>query len=463
MPYYQQELIISQLFIGVFFLEVSPMNNTINLKSILLDLIDQLDENKQTFLLNPHSDFSRKRKFSFHTLVNFILCLEAGSLKDELYKFFDYHLDTPTSSAFVQQRSKVSYEAFASLFHSFNAATYDRYSCLYKGYRLLAIDGSSVSIRMDPLDSDTYTSSSQGKGYNAFHLNASYDLLEHTYDDVILQGEAHKDENGAFNELVDRYKGNKAIFIADRGYESLNSFEHVVHSNNCFLIRVKDIFSTTSVTRSFGIFDDDEFDEDVNRILTRRATNEIKAHPEIYKFMPKNQKFDYMDKENPFYEFSCRIVRFKISKDTYECIITNLDRDIFPLEEIKKLYSMRWGIETFFREFKYAVDLNAFHSKKHNSIKQDIYARLSFYNFSERIMRKVKPKQSKKKCIHKYQINFTRAFHSIRCFLKTKKGEQNSPDIESIIAKEIEPIRPGRSDTRLVRRKPVVSFIYRLD
>lgn len=78
-------------------------------------------------------------------------------------------------------------------------------------------------------------------------------------------------------------------------------------------------------------------------------------------------------------------------------------------------------------------------------------------------MRKVKSKQSKKKCIHKYQINFTRAFHSIRCFLKTKKGEQNSPDIESIIAKEIEPIRPGRSDTRLVRRKPVVSFIYRLD
>lgn len=87
MPYYQQELIISQLFIGVFFGRYPPMNNANNLKSILLDLIDQLDENKQTFLLNPHSDFSRKRKFSFHTLVNFILCLEAGSLKDELYNF----------------------------------------------------------------------------------------------------------------------------------------------------------------------------------------------------------------------------------------------------------------------------------------------------------------------------------------------------------------------------------------
>ena len=27
------------------------------------------------------------------------------------------------------------------------------------------------------------------KGYNAFHLHASYDLLEHTYDDIIIEKE----------------------------------------------------------------------------------------------------------------------------------------------------------------------------------------------------------------------------------------------------------------------------------
>ena len=101
------------------------------------------------------------------------------------------------------------------------------------------------------------------RSYSAFHLNASYDLLECTYDDLIIQGEAKKDENGAFYQLVDRYKGNKAIFIADRNYESINGFEHVVHSGNKYLIRVKDIHSKTSVTSSFGPLPDKEFDIDV--------------------------------------------------------------------------------------------------------------------------------------------------------------------------------------------------------
>ena len=111
----------------------------------------------------------------------------------------------------------------------------------------------------------------------------------------------------------------------------------------------------------------------------------IKACPQLYKFVPANMRFDFIPKENPWYEFNCSIVRFKIADDTYEYMMTNLDRDEYPAEEIKKLYHMRWGIETSFRELKYAVDLNDFHSKKHNSIKQEIYARLLFYDFSERI------------------------------------------------------------------------------
>ena len=78
-------------------------------------------------------------------------------------------------------------------------------------------------------------------------------------------------ENGAFNEIVDRYDGPKAIFIADRGYESINSFVKVGMKNHKYLIRVKDIHSRTSVLRSFGPFPNTEFDMHVRRTLT---TNE---------------------------------------------------------------------------------------------------------------------------------------------------------------------------------------------
>ena len=61
---------------------------------------------------NPDTDFIRSRKLDFKTTISSILCMENGSLKDELYKFFDYSLTTPTSSAFVQSRSKIKMEAF---------------------------------------------------------------------------------------------------------------------------------------------------------------------------------------------------------------------------------------------------------------------------------------------------------------------------------------------------------------
>lgn len=68
----------------------------------------------------------------------------------------------------------------------------------------------------------------------------------------------------------------------------------------------------------------------------------MKEHPKKYRFFPKNIRFDYLDNNVSYYQFKCRIVRIKISDDNYECIATNLERDEFPLEEIKKLYTMRW-------------------------------------------------------------------------------------------------------------------------
>jgi len=386
--------------------------------------------------------------------------MEAGSLKDELLKLNDYSIDTPTASAFIQARNKIKVDAFKSLFNNFNKKTSKLKS--YKGYRLLAVDGSEEPIDNTFRDKETTVRNCNhlGNSYSAFHINASYDLLECTYDDIIIQGEAEKNENGAFNEIVDRYNGPKAIFIADRNYESYNSFEHVVHSGNKYLIRVKDITSSNNITRSLGPFPDtDEFDIDVSRILTIKQTNEIRKNPQIYKFIPANQRFDYLSKDKPFYDFQCRTVRIKITEDTYECIITSLDRDEFSMEDIKELYNKRWGIETSFRQVKYAIGLHALHSKKRKLIKQEIYARLLLYNFCQRIVQDIKI--VKKKTKYTYQVNFTKASHIIRRFLNKKTS--GKPPVENLIAKEILPVRPGRTNTRHVSAKKVVCFNYRFD
>lgn len=379
------------MFIGDDFGGTLSMNNVKHLRKILDKAISTVSNATSLFVFNPESDFTRNRLLNFQSVIEAIIYMESGSLKDELLKLNDYSIETPSVSAFVQARSKIKHDAFISIFKMFNEKS--RVSKTYNGYRLIAIDGSVLPIDNSFSDSQTtiLKCNQNNKSYSAFHLNASYDLLECTYDDLIIQGQAKFHENEAFCQLVDRYKGEKAIFIADRNYESLNCFEHVTHSKNKYLIRVKDIHSKTSITKSFGPFPDDEFDVEVTRLLSRRSTNQIKNHPETYKYMPRNQKFDYLNEDLKVpYEFHARIVRFKITEDTYECIVTNLSREEFSKEELKELYHKRWGIETSFRELKYAINLSALHSKKRELIKQEIYARMILYNFSQRIIQKIK-------------------------------------------------------------------------
>ena len=64
------------------------------------------------------------------------------------------------------------------------------------------------------------------------------------------------------------------------------------------------------------------------------------------------------------YYLPFRIVRFSISENSFEVVMTNLDPENFPSEELKPLCGMRQGIETAFRELKYTIGLLHFHAKK---------------------------------------------------------------------------------------------------
>ena len=78
---------------------------------------------------------------------------------------------------------------------------------------------------------------------------------------------------------------------------------------------------------------------------------------------------------------------------------TNLPQDKFNSDEIKRLYAKRWGIETSFRELKYALGLTRFHSKKPEYIMQEIWSRMTLYNFCEIIATNVVINE-KKGCKH---------------------------------------------------------------
>ena len=159
------------------------------------------------------------------------------------------------------------------------------------------------------------------------------------------------------------------------------------------------------------------------------------------------------------YPMSFRVVRLKITESFYEAVITNLDPSIFPPQELKLLYAMRWGIETSFRDLKYTVGLTNFHSKKRDYIAQEVFARLIMYNFAQMITSHVVISQAGKLLV--FQANFTVSVHICRRFLRSLSNVP-PPDVEALIRKNILPVRPGRSDRRKLRPKAAVSFLYRV-
>lgn len=423
----------------------------------LENLISELARNPSLFLKNPDTDFSRNRKINFKTCVGITMNSGGCTLNKELLDFFDFDVNAPTVSAYTQQRAKILPEAFEYLFHAFteeNAQTKN----LYEGYQLLACDGSNLTIAPNLNDPETLWKSNQlGATGNHLHLNALYDVLNRTYIDALVQTASTYQEHRACIQMIERVTLDKVILIADRGYENYNIFAHAIEKGWKFAIRVKDK-NSNGIASGLNLPPNDEFDIDITQIFSRKNTKTTKNAG--YKWMPVNQVFDYLPrKSDKTYELSFRIIRFPIGSNSYEIIITNLDRNIFDVKKIKEIYHLRWGIETSFRELKYAIGLTSFHARKPDFIKQEIYARLLLYNYCELITTHV-IKQMKNNDKTK-QVNFTIAIYICREYLRNKRN-LSPPDVINLIEKHVLPVRPGRKDPRKVKPQASVSFLYRV-
>lgn len=235
---------------------------------------------------------------------------------------------------------------------------------------------------------------------------------------------------------------------------------HVINKEQYFVFRTKDIHSKGLVA-GFDLPDEESFDITVKVTLVRSRSKKITVNDGYKRFVDKNIAFDFIEHgSNDTYELTFRIVRFPLSDNSCECIVTNLPKDEFPAEEIKKIYFKRWGIETSFRKLKYTIGLSNFHAYKPEYIEQEIWARLIAYNLTETMINHVVVEKNDTK--HEYKVNFTIAAHICRIFLRLTT-EKDYIDVMSLLQKELIPIRNERQYPRLKTahfRKPRY-FIYR--
>lgn len=419
--------------------------------SIFNRSIKMVSDNIACYCNDPTSDFTRKRKISAETLIHFIIQMQSKSLNSELCEYFNDIDSLPTASALCQQRDKLDIGAFQRILHLFVNA-FDDYKT-WNGYHILACDGSDINIAYDEKDEETKRRNGSDKPFSQYHLNGLYDCLNHIFWDTSIDTAAKTRECGALIEMIIKHDyPSNSIITADRGYEKYNLMACCIENNQKFLIRTKDINVYSSILSNLNL-PDDEFDSDITKILTRKQTKETKSNKQKYTVITNKSEFDYFNIEG-FYKMNLRVVRFKITDDTYECLVTNLTRDEFNLEELKKMYHMRWGIETAFKVLKYIIGMISFHSKKRNFIQQEIYAAILLHCLTNMITERVEIKQSGERK-HTYKVNLSTAVTNMRLWLRKIIDTQ---ELVKRIKKYLAPVRPDRKYQRNMKPKSFVPF-----
>ena len=241
-----------------------------------------------------------------------------------------------------------------------------------------------------------------------------------------------------------------------------NSSTGGTDSTNGTALSTKDITSK-GLIGNFVFPDSDTLDITVDVTLTRSHRKSIKIKDGFYRrYVDQAASFDYIKYgSEDTYDLTFRIVRFPISEDTYECLVTNLPEKNFPVEKLKEIYNSRWGIESSFRKLKYTIGLSHYHSYKPDFIKQEIWAKFIAYNATELLVAHTVVVHGKRK--YSYKVNFTLAAHICRIYLRLHT-ETDSINVMALLQKELVPIRCDRQFPRLKTahfRKPKY-LIYRV-
>ena len=423
----------------------------------LFSSIDSLIEHREDFLVYPQTAFTRERKISFRKTVLFPMLAGSDNVANELLDLFG-EKGLPLPSSMSQRRSQIKPEAFENLFFSFTGKI--PLSNTFNGYHLSSIDGTRLNLAYNPSDTFTYIKCIKGRrGINQVHLNLLYDPLNDIFQDLEIQGIHQMNEKTAFCQILDRRaKTNpdeKTIFLADRGYASYNIFAHAVHNNQKFLIRVSEPFAKGMCPKEQHWLEGECFDEERLFHIGRRRT---KRNLQLSNFhcIQTRGTYDFIEPKSDETDcFPLRVLKFPISEDSFEYIVTNLPKYAFSLNTIKQLYHLRWNEETAFRHLKYAGNMVHLHSLKWSFILQEIYGKLTTYNFTSFLifLTDFKGKETSK---HRYVINHTQALKSCNSFLKGKVE-----NVVALILRYLVPVRLERKFTRNLRSQSADTFNYR--
>ena len=339
------------------------------------ELINSDDYRKRNII--KQTAFTRNRKLTFPVMIVLMLNLLTRTMQIELDDFFANVLDTDTDSvtkqAFFKARKNILPDAFKELFLMTRDMVLSKNKIKrYKGYRVLAIDGSELRLNKTKENKDIFVPQSRSAENKT---NARISLLY----DVIS------------NYVIDAQIGS--IGISERDY----AIKNLAH------------FSSICDEKDIVIFDRGYPSRDMIAVLSEMGCKYLmRLQDSCFKGVKENSSNDFLitvsTKTNIY---SVRVVRVLLKSGEVETLITNLSEDEFSANDFLGLYFLRWGIETIYDTLKNKLLIEKFAGRSSTAVLQEYYATMFVLNCIAAMSATVNRKllSSKADCKYQYRAN----------------------------------------------------------
>lgn len=365
------------------------------------------------------TDFSRKGSFSLEEFIQFMLTLRKSTVATSLRRFSvksKKPLLLITSQAFSQLRCKIKSTYFYRVMLLLSSHFYGHQYKTLCGYRLIAIDGSKIALPNTKGLRIHYGTTGAGNGATTGQASFALDLLNNVIVDAGLHRLQDDERSQALGHLavIALQPQLKSLVLYDRGYASLKLFTTHTKTNIACLFRMKSKFNSVMDELPLG-----------DHLITIGVKTPIIV----------------------------RILKFELENGTIEMLATTLFDVALTLDFFKKLYSMRWGVETFIDVLKNKLELYNFSGRTIDALEQDFYTTLIqsllLYVWVNDVNSNIR---QKKDALYQRKVNIKHAIGVLSdSFINLFLTQNTSPIITKmteLIVRVTIPIMPNRHNER---------------
>jgi len=323
--------------------------------------------------------FTRKRKLPFSWVITFVLSITtSGKSKGIDSKSSDFFKNAQRSglwpkakavdrSAVTKARKKVNWRIFEEIFYEAVRLAYklwpEHSGYKWKGMSVYGVDGSKYSLPATPQLRREFDPGSglenAGKGhYPQCLVTTIYDVFRRLPIARSVVGYANCERTQAQKLIPKVPAGNVMIF--DRGYPGFNVFKFLNKNYDGYYLFRSTARSTFPAVEEF--------------IKSRKAEDMIYLEPTKSRRPRRPKKLNQSLGQT---RIPLRVIRLESPDGNLSVLLTNLmDKKTFSMEEITQLYFRRWEIESMYRDEKIFLEVDTFHSRNSNGIRQELFAAL---------------------------------------------------------------------------------------